>query len=230
MLRKIREEYIVRDAYRKELKRLENEIVEMGDMVSSAIKGSIDALQNNNLDKAKEIMENDKLINKKRFDIEEESLLLIATQQPVAKDLRRIAAILSIITDLERMADHAEGIAKICIMNGNQPLIKPLVQIPKMADKGLGMLDKCLKAFINHDDKAAREVCNEDDDVDELYEQIYRELLVLMIDNHKIIEGATYLTWVAHNLERIADRATNIAERVVFTVTGTMEEINVSSY
>lgn len=221
---------MVREAYHKELKRLENEVLNMADMAVEAIRDSVEALKNGDIKSSKAIILNDRLINKKRFDIENECLLLIATQQPVAIDLRTIAAILSIITDLERIADHAQGIAKICVMNGNQPLVKPLIDIPRMAGKAVEMLNKCLKAFVDRNVKSAKIVCNEDDEVDALYEQIFRELLVLMIENPKIIEGATYLMWVAHNLERIADRVTNIAERVVFMVKGKMEEMNVSSY
>ncbi|MFQ5901406.1 MAG: phosphate signaling complex protein PhoU [Thermodesulfobacteriota bacterium] len=221
---------MVREAYHRALKELEKELLTMGDMVADAIRGSIEALKKRDIEASQEIIKNDLLINKKRFEIEEKCLLLIATQQPMAVDLRTIAAILSIITDLERIADHAEGIAKISVMIGKGPLVKPLIDVPRMAEKGLQMLEKCLKAFIERDSEGARAICDEDDEVDALYEQIYRELLVMMIESHKIIQGATYLMWVAHNLERVADRVTNIAERVVFMVTGRMEEINVSKY
>jgi len=221
---------MTREAYHKSLKELQDELLEMGDMVAAAIKNSVESLKKRDIEASKEIIKNDLLINKKRFEIEEKCLLLIATQQPMAIDLRTIAAILSIITDLERMADHAEGIARINVMIGKEPLVKPLIDVPRMADKGLSMLSRCLKAFIDRDADSARGICNEDDEVDKLYEQTYGELVHLMIDNPKIIEGATYLIWVSHNLERIADRVTNIAERVVFMVTGKMEEINVSKY
>lgn len=221
---------MTREAYHKSLNELENELLSMGEMAINAIKGSVESLQKRDIEASKEIIKNDLLINKKRFEIEERCLLLIATQQPMAVDLRTIAAILSIITDLERIADHAEGIAKINVMIGKEQLVKPLIDVPKMADKGLLMLDRCLKAFIARDADTARAICDEDNEVDVLYDQIYRELLLLMIENPGIIEGATYLIWVAHNLERIADRVTNIAERVVFMVTGKMEEINVSKY
>jgi phosphate transport system protein len=221
---------MTREAYHKALKELENELLKMGDMVAKAIKDSIDALKTRDIEKSKEIIKNDLLINKKRFEIEENCLHLIATQQPMAVDLRTIAAILSIISDLERMGDHAEGNAKINVMIGKEPLVKPLIDVPRMTDKGLSMLDRALKAFINRDAAQARAICDEDDEVDALYDQIYRELLLLMIENPKKIEGATYLIWLAHNLERIADRVTNIAERVVFMVTGKMEEMNVSKY
>jgi len=194
------------------------------------VKDSIEALKKRDFEMSKEIVKNDLLINKKRFEIEEKCLQLIATQQPMAIDLRTIAAILSIITDLERIGDHAEGNAKINLLIGSEPLVKPLIDVPRMNEKGLSMLERALKAFINRDAKTARAICDEDDEVDALYDQIYRELLLLMIENPKKIEGATYLIWLAHNLERIADRVTNIAERVVFMVTGKMEEMNVSKY
>ncbi|HBR17554.1 MAG: phosphate transport system regulatory protein PhoU [Deltaproteobacteria bacterium RIFCSPLOWO2_12_FULL_43_16] len=221
---------MTREAYHKALNELENELLKMGEMVAKAVKDSIESLKTRDIEMSREIVKKDLLINKKRFEIEERCLQLIATQQPMAVDLRTIAAILSIIADLERMGDHAEGNAKINIMIGSEPLVKPLIDVPRMTDKGLSMLDRVLKAFINRDAKAARTICDEDDEVDALYDQIYRELLLIMIENPKKIEGATYLIWLAHNLERIADRVTNIAERVVFMVTGKMEEMNVSKY
>lgn len=221
---------MTREAYHKALEGLQHELLEMGEMVAKAIKDSVEALKARDIERSKEIIKNDLIINRRRFDIEERCLLLIATQQPMAVDLRVIAAILSIITDLERIADHAEGIAKINIMIGEEPLVKPLIDVPRMAEKGISMLERCLKTFIDRDTDAARRICGEDDEVDALYNQVYRELLVLMIANPRIIEGATYLIWVVHNLERIADRVTNIAERIVFMVTGKMEEMNVSKY
>ena len=221
---------MTREAYHKALKELENELLTLGEMVAKAVKDSIEALKKRDFEMSKEIVNNDLLINKKRFEIEEKCLQLIATQQPMAIDLRTIAAILSIITDLERIGDHAEGNAKINLLIGSEPLVKPLIDVPRMNEKGLSMLERALKAFITRDAKTARAICDEDDEVDALYDQIYRELLLLMIENPKKIEGATYLIWLAHNLERIADRVTNIAERVVFMVTGKMEEVNVSKY
>jgi phosphate transport system protein len=221
---------MVREAYHKALKELQEEVLELGDMVITAVKDSVEALKNRDIERSKEIVKNDLLINQKRFDIEERCILLIATQQPMAVDLRVLTAILNIITDLERIGDYAEGNAKISLLIGEEPLVKPLIDVPRMADKGLSMLERCLKAFIERDAKTAKEICNEDDEVDALYEQVYRELLLLMIENPKIIKGATYLIWVAHNMERVADRVTNIAERIVFMVKGKMEELNVSRY
>ncbi|HHT9130238.1 MAG TPA: phosphate signaling complex protein PhoU [Candidatus Brocadiaceae bacterium] len=221
---------MTRELYHKALKNLQDEVLQMGEMVANSIRKSVESLQKRDQKIAKEIIVNDIFINRKRFEIEEKCISLIATQQPMAVDLRTLASILSIVTDLERMGDHAEGIAKINLLIGDEPLVKPLVDIPRMADIGLSMLDKCLKAFIDRDTEMAKLICNEDDKVDALHDQIYRELLLLMIENPKIIHGATYLTWVSHNLERIADRVTNIAERIVFMVTGKMEELNVSKY
>jgi phosphate transport system protein len=221
---------MTRVAYHKALEELENELMVMGGMVANAIKDSIEALKKRDFEMSKGIIKNDLLINEKRFEIEGRCLQLIATQQPMGIDLRTIAAILSIITDLERIGDHAEGNAKINLMIGSEPLVKPLIDVPRMTEKGLSMLDRVLKAFITRDAVQARAICDEDDEVDALYDQIYRELLLLMIEDPKKIEGATYLIWLAHNLERIADRITNIAERVVFMVTGKMEEVNVSKY
>ncbi len=221
---------MTREAYHKALNNLQDEVLEMADMVANAIKKSVESLQKRDMNASRVIITNDSLINKKRFAIEEKCISLIATQQPMAVDLRVLTSILSIITDLERMGDHAEGIAKISLLIGDESFVKPLIDIPRMADIGLSMLDKCLKAFVNRDVEAAKLVCNEDDTVDALHDQIYRELLLLMIENPKIIHQATYLTWVSHNLERIADRVTNIAERIVFMVTGKMEEMNVSKY
>lgn len=221
---------MTREAYHKALNNLQDEVLEMAGMVANAIKKSVESLQKRDMNASRVIITNDSLINKKRFAIEEKCISLIATQQPMAVDLRVLTSILSIITDLERMGDHAEGIAKISLLIGDEPLVKPLIDIPRMTDIGLSMLDKCLKAFVNRDIEAARRICNEDDTVYALHDQVYRELLILMIQNPKIIQQATYLTWVSHNLERIADRVTNIAERIVFMVTGKMEEMNVSKY
>jgi len=221
---------MTREAYQRALKEVEEDVLEMANMVSRAIRTSVEALKNRDLETSRKIIEEDKLINKKRFEIEDKCLLLIATQQPMAGDLRILAAVINIITDLERIGDHAEGIAKINIAIGTDPLVKPLIDIPRMCEKGLDMLERCMKAFVDRDVEAAKKICDDDDEVDALYEQIYRELLLMMIENPRMIKGATYLIWAAHNLERIADRVTNIAERIVFMVTGKMEEMNVSKY
>ena len=221
---------MTREAYHKALKDVQDEVLRMADKVGKALKDSMEALKQRDLETSKRIIREDIVINKMRFDIEDKCLLLIATQQPMAVDLRVLAAVINIITDLERIGDHAEGIAKINIAIGEDSLVKPLVDIPRMGEKGLSMLERCMKAFVDRDIESARRICDEDDEVDALYDQIYGELLLIMIENPRTIQGATYLIWTAHNLERTADRVTNIAERIVFMVTGKMEEMNVSKY
>ncbi len=220
----------MRKTFQEHMKDLEGEVIEMGEMVARAIKRSIAALKERDLEEAERIIADDAQIDAKRWNIEEKCINLIATQQPVATDLRTIIALLSIIVDLERMGDHAEGIAKIVLKLGKGSLVKPLVDIPRMAEKGIDMLRRSLKAFINRDVDEAIRICDEDDEVDMLYDQVYRELLTFMLEDPRLITRATYLIWVAHNLERIADRVTNICERIVFLVKGRMEEINVSKY
>jgi phosphate transport system protein len=144
----------------------------------------------------------------------------------MASDLRQLAGILHIVTDLERMGDYAAGIAHISTQIGDEPLIKPLIDIPRMAEKATSMLRRSLDAFVEHDITAAEQIAKEDDDVDDLYQQVYRELLTIMLANPRTIDQATHLLWVAHNLERVADRVQNICERVVFVVTGRMQELS----
>lgn len=221
---------MVREVFQEKLKELEKEVIEMGEMVITAINRSIEALKSRDLDEAKNIINDDLLINKRRWDIEEECISLISTQQPVATDLRALITILNIITELERMGDHAEGIARVVIMYGDKPLIKPLIDIPRMAEKVTGMIKRSLDALVNRDETTARKICDEDDEIDNLHEQVYRELITFMLEDPKKITGSTYLTWVSRHLERIADRVTNICERIIYLVTGKMEEIEVSKY
>jgi phosphate transport system protein len=220
----------IRAHFERELNELQDETMLLGSMVDAAIAGAVDALRRRDLEASARIIEEDNQIDRKRWEIEQRSIMLLATQQPAAVDLRLIYAIANIITDLERMGDHAEGIAKISLMIGDTPLPKPLIDIPRMSDEARKMLRRSLDAFVNRDIEAAKAVAQEDDVVDGLYDQVYRELLILMIENPRVITVGTYLLWVAHNLERIADRVTNICERVVYMVTGRMEEINVSRY
>lgn len=221
---------MTREAYHKALKEVQDELQAMASMVAAAIKNSMEALKSRDIEASKLVVKNDIYVNKKRFDIEEKCIRLIATQQPMAVDLRTLAAIINVITDLERIGDHAEGIAKISLAIGDGPLVKPLIDMPVMVDKALSMLKRCMQAFMDRDAETAKKICNEDDEVDAFYDAIYNELVLLMVENPKIIKDATYLIWAAHNVERIADRVTNIAERVVYMVTGKMEEMNVSKY
>jgi len=221
---------MTRESFSEHIQELEREVIGMGQMVITAINRSIEALKAQDLDEAKRIIDGDELINKKRWEIEEQCINLMATQWPVATDLREMIAILNIVTELERMGDYAEGIAKIVILYGREPLIKALVDIPQMAQKATSMLQRSLEAFVRRDAKAAEAICGEDDDVDHLHDQVYRVLLTYMMEDPKTITRATYLIWAAHNLERIADRVTNICERVVFLVTGKMPQVDVSKY
>jgi phosphate transport system protein len=219
-----------REAYRRELQNLHDQVLILGSMVDKAIDLSLQSLTHRDSDLARKVIDEDRIINGKRFHIEDQACRLIATQQPMASDLRAIIAILNIIVDLERIGDYAAGIAKITLMHEDKPLVKPLIDIPRMAEKGRDMLKRALDAFITRDSEAALAIANEDDEVDSLYDQIYRELLTYMIADPHTIDRATWLLWVSHNLERIADRVTNICERVVYEATGQMMEINVSTY
>ncbi len=214
----------------KRLKEIRDNMVVLTNMVYVAIRGSVEALKNRDLPLAQQIVDDDLKINCKRFEIEEECIQLLKTVQLSESDLRMVVAVLNVIVDLERMGDHAEGIAKIAVMLGDKPPLKPLIDIPRMAEKTSDMLKRSIQAFISRDVEAARTIPSEDDEIDALNEQVFRELLVIMLATPTAIPRAEYLIWVAHNLERIADRVTNICERVVFAVTGKMEEVGASNY
>ena len=220
----------IRTIYHKKLREIQDDVLAMGSMVAKATNYSIEALEERDLEKARQVIADDLKINRKRFNIEEKCVQLIATQQPMASDLRTIIGVLNIITEIERIGDHAEGIAKIVVMIGDEPPLKPLIDIPRMGKKANDMLHRSLDALINHDANTARQIVSEDDEVDNLYDQVFHELLAIMAGDPKTITRATRLIWVAHNLERIADRVTNICERVVYIVTGKMEEISTSNY
>ena len=219
-----------RARFTSELRAIQDDVVSLGRMVGVAIDQSVEALKGRDTDWARMVIHNDIAINARRFAIEERCMKLLATQAPLAVDLRFIASALNIITDLERMGDHAEGICKINIMLGEEPLVKPLIDIPRMAAKANDMLSRSLEALVARNIEKARAVSHEDDEVDALHDQVVRELISFMIEDPRTIQRALYLTWVSHNLERIADRVTNICERVVYIVTGEMEEINASKY
>ena len=221
---------MTRVEYVHQIQGLRDDVVAMASMVDKAISRAVDALRRQDVQLAREVMGADAAINMHRWRTEQSARLIIATQAPMAGDLRTIAAVIHIVTDLERMADHAAGIAKIVVDTASEPLLKPLVDLPRMAEMARAMLADSITAFINDDATAAREIAERDDEVDALYDQVYRELLTYMMADPATINRATHLLWAAHNLERIADRVTNVCERVVFAVTGEMEEINVSSY
>jgi len=196
-------------------------------MVENALVESVEILKQRDMEGARRLIAQDRLINEKRFDIEADALILIATQQPVAGDVRTLAAVLELSTELERIGDYAKGIARVNLMMDEGPLIKPLIDIPRMAEKAQSMLHRALDAFVRRDVDLAWAIPTEDDEVDALYNQVYRELMTLIMTDPRAIDQANYLLWVAHNLERAADRVTNICERVVFTVTGKMTEMDV---
>lgn len=217
---------MVRTTFQKRLDDILDEVLVLGSMVEQAILESVEYLKKRDFVRSQKVIDQDRIINKRRFDIEEEVLVLIATQQPMARDLRMLAAILEIATELERIGDYAKGISKINLMIGDEPFLKPLVDIPRMADKACDMLHRALDAFVRMDADAARQIPLEDDEVDDLYNQVYRELATFIMKDPRSIDQVNFLMWAAHNLERAADRVTNICERVVFTVEGHMRELD----
>jgi phosphate transport system protein len=215
----------IRSAFDQELEELRDNVLLLGSMVDTAINRSIQALKERDQVQAQQIIANDEKINELRFKIEEECLGLLACQQPAARDLRFIVAAMNIVLDLERMADHAAGIATIVLRMGDEPLLKPLIDLPRMAQISQTMLRQSLDAFVSGNPEQALAITKIDDEVDQLYNQIFRELISFMIEDPRTVTRAMYLLFCAHNVERIADRVTNICERVVFVATGRMEEI-----
>ena len=216
--------------FKKGLKEIQDKVLVMGDMVSKEINRSIEALKTRDLKTAHRIIADDTKIDDLRFAIEDRCIELMGMMKLTVADRRAIVAVLSISTELERIGDYAEGIAKIVVMIGDEPPLKPLIDIPRMAELTVDMINKSLKSFVESDVELARHVVTMDTSVDGLYDQVFRELLTFMMVDPKTINRATRLIWVAHNLERAADRVTNICERVVFTVTGKMEDLEVSKY
>jgi len=215
-----------RETFDRELQRLQDEILALGSMVENALTESVEVLKRRDFEGSRRLIAQDRTINEKRFAIETDALILIATQQPMARDVRTLAAVLELSTELERIGDYAKGIARINLMIGEAPLVKPLIDIPRMAEKARSMLHRALDAFVRGDVDLARAIPAEDEEVDALYNQVYRELMTFIMADPRHIDQANYLLWVAHNLERAADRVTNICERVVFTVTGEMMEMD----
>ena len=216
----------MRKTFEIEIQQLKDELLLLGNMVEQAILQSVHALKMRDLEASRRVLEMDNQINSKRYAIEEQVMITIATQQPAAHDLRLLASILEISGELERMGDYAKGIATVNIRMGDQPLLKPLIDIPRMAQMAADMLNRSLKAFINEDAEQARKIPAEDDQIDELYNQVYRELMTYVMADAKSIERANWLLWVAHNLERVADRVTNICERTIFIVSGELKELD----
>jgi phosphate transport system protein len=216
----------MRKTFEFEIQQLKDELLLLGNMVEQAILQSVHALKARDVDASRRVYEMDNQINSKRYAIEEQVMVTIATQQPAAHDLRLLASILEISGELERMGDYAKGIATVNIRMGDQPLLKPLIDIPRMAQLATDMLNRALRAFINEDAEQARAIPGEDDQIDELYNQVYRELMTYVMADAKSIERANWLLWVAHNLERVADRVTNICERTIFIISGELKEMD----
>ena len=208
----------------RRLGQLQQEVVTLAEIVEKATMRAVDALKRRDLEESQQVILGDDYIDQKRYEIEDRCIDLIATQQPMARDLRTIIALLHIAVELERIGDYAEGIGKISLMMGEEPPLKPLIDIPRMADKATQMLRSSMDSLVSRDVVMANQVLQDDDEVDDLYYQVYRELLIFMLQDPRTIQRATYLLWTAHDLERIADRATNIAERVIFLVTGKQVE------
>ncbi len=206
----------------RQLKQLEQEIVSLGGIVDKATRLAVASLGTRDLGQSQQVIDGDDYIDAKRYEIEEQCINLIAMQQPMARDLRHIIALQHIATELERMGDYAEGIAKISLNIGDNPLLLQMGDISVMSDRATTMLRTSIDALSSRDVVKAQQVFQGDDEVDNLYDRIYGELLRYMINDPRTIQPDTYLLWVCHDLERIADRATNIAKRVIYLVTGKM--------
>ncbi|HEX6509441.1 MAG TPA: phosphate signaling complex protein PhoU [Chloroflexota bacterium] len=211
---------MTREHYDELLRQLDDQLLQMGDVVATTIESSVDALDRGDAAEAQRLIEGDNAIDDKRYDIEEAALVLIATQQPLASDLRIIASILTIATELERIGDYCEGIARLTLRMAAEPIDPPMKDIRPMAELTQKLLRRSLQAFKDRDLEVAGAVWIQDSRIDNLYSQVFRDLLAEMAQKPETIRGGTYLLWVAHNIERMADRVTNIAERVAFIVTG----------
>lgn len=216
----------IRSTLDRDMSAIQNDLLRMGSMLDTAISRALESLANRDAALARQIVSDDAQINALRFQIEEACLSLIATQQPAAGDLRKVIAAMSIVGDLERMADHAAGIAKITLQMGDAPLLKPLIDLPRMAEECRAMLRQSLDAYLARDTQLARAVAARDDVIDDLYKQIFRELLSFIVKDPHTTTRALWLLFAAHNLERIGDRAVNIAERVIFIASGELKELS----
>jgi phosphate transport system protein len=221
---------MTRELFERKLRELQDDVLIMGSMVEKAVQRSVEALRTRDGALSSAVVDDDVAINAKRYELEEKCIHILALQGPMAADLRIVIAVLLIANELERMGDHAEGIARINLMLSDDPIPGPLGDVLAMAEKANSMLRRSLTAYVERDDATARLICDEDDEVDALYDNAYQTLIQEMIRKPDEVKRLTYLIWACHNLERIADRVTNICERVIFVVTGQLEEINVSRY
>jgi phosphate transport system protein len=219
---------MTRENLSRQIHHIQDEILLLGSMVEQAMLTAVGCLKTRDVKTAQQVFEGDRLINEKRFAIENAILILFATQQPMAHDLRILAAMLEINTELERMGDYAKGIAKVIIKLGNTPIEIPIKELDQMAELSVGMLHRALSAFISENINQSMLIPHEDDKVDKLYNIVYHYLVNQMIDKPDSIDYTNLLMWVAHNLERMADRVTNICERTIFIGTGELMEISSS--
>lgn len=218
-----------RSTFQTDIQQLKDELLTLGSIVEQQIANAVAALEKRDLEWSKRIKEIDISVNAKRYAIEQQVLITIATQQPMAHDLRLLASILEIAGELERIGDYAKGIAIINLRIGDELLLKPFNKVPKMSDKAISMLHRSLTAFINEDIVEAEAIPADDDVVDNYYHEIYNELMNIIVADPKTMDKTNWLIWTAHNLERVADRVTNICERTIFTATGELKEIRSSS-
>ncbi len=204
-----------------------DDVVRMGGMIEAAIGQAMQALVERDVPLAEQVIAGDEKVNEIRFKIEEACLTIIATQQPIAGDLRSVVAAMHIAVELERMGDHAAGIARTVVLMSDEPLLKTIKKIPKMGELSRQMLSDCIQAFVKRDAQWAREIAANDGRMDELYKAVFDRLVETMAHKPELVARATYLMWTAHNLERIADRVTNIAERIDFMTTGDLKEFHI---
>jgi phosphate transport system protein len=208
-----------------QLEEVRDAVLVMGSMVDKAVDAAIDALRQRDVHQAERIIRDDRLINRQRFDIEQSTLLLLATQQPMASDLRFLASVLYITTDLERMGDHARGISRLVLKLASEPPLALPPELPRMADLCRDRLRRALDAFVARDSDAAQRIAAEDVTTDDLQAAVYRAMLQTMLGDPSTIQRATYMIWVTHNVERFGDHVTNVCERIVYAVTGHMAEL-----
>lgn len=220
----------MRTQFEKDLAEIQDKVLRMGSLLDKAILHSIESLQDLDEDKARQIVAADEQVNDLRFEIEDACVASIARQQPAAGDLRRIVAAMNIVLDLERIGDHAAGIAKTVLrLKEEETFLTPPPGLARMENLARTMLKQAMEVYEEADADRAKEIAAEDDSIDEQYKALFRELLDAMVDSPGASERALYLLFAGHNLERIADRVTNVAERVVFMESGEMEELNVES-
>jgi phosphate transport system protein len=217
---------MTRDTLNRQMSNIQDELLILGSMVEQAMVAAVDSLKIHNTTAAKDIFENDQVINDKRFAIENAILILMATQQPMARDLRKMAAMLEVNTELERMGDYAKGIAKVNMRLGSADINIPSFEITKMAELSVDMLHRALSAFISEDTSEALKIPKEDDQIDNLFNNAYTHIVNEMISHPETIDQMNLMMWVIHNLERMADRVTNICERTVFIATGELFEMD----